>query len=287
MRFAPSILALFVGVLGFAADSSAIERTAYVIDAYGDMTSGVLPTSPGSMQLTTIADYDNRLVGSTMDSDGSLLTMFAETDELVRINPATLEYQVLHTLAIDIVEFDDLVFGPTGDLLLLHGGFLSGSSSLYDIDTETGGLTLLAEFDKSFISIEFHQGAYYAGNFPWQFFRIDPETFEATLIREYDFLLNVAWGLASIGDSLWCGYTLSGGGGPPPHFYLPVIGVIDPETGDLTDQAFLGPTSDNYPYHQTLEIVERVVPIPALGPTGIVILVTLLGLAGTLAIRRL
>lgn len=194
MRFAASILALFVGVLGFAAGSSAIERTAYVIDAYGHMTSGVLPTSPGSMQLTTIADFGKHLVGSTMDSAGSLLTMFAETDELVRINPATLEYQVLHTLAIDIVEFDDLVFGPTGDLLLLHGGFLSGSSSLYD---------------------------------------------------------------------------------------------IDPETGDLSDQAILGLIGDNYPYHQTLEIVERTTPIPTLRPTGVAILVTLLGLAGTLAIRRL
>lgn len=286
LRSAIRFVALIVVILSVATVSTAVERTAYIVDAYGNMNSGVLPTSSGPMQLSTIADFDNHLVGSTMDSDGSLLALLSETDELVRIDLATLEYQVLHTLAVDIVEFDDLTFGPSGELLLLHGGWaLSGSSSLFHIDTETGGLTMLAEFDEDFITIEYHQGAYYAGNYPYQFWRIDPETFETTLIQDYfnGFGGRWIWGLASIGDSLWCGYTIPAG----YLLFLPTIGVIDPETGDLTDHAWLGLIADNYPFHQSLEIVEQIVPIPALGPTGIIALVMALGLFGTLAIRRL
>jgi len=282
MRTARWVLVLFVAILGFTANSSAVERTAYVGDAYGNMNSGVISTSSWWMQLSTILDLDNYLVGSTMDSDGSLLTMLSETDELVRINPATLEYQVLHTLAIDVVELDDLTFGPSGELLFLKGGFLSGSSSLFEIDTETGGLTLLAEFDEELSTIEYHQGAYYAGNYLSQFWRIDPVTFEATLIRE-DGWFSGPWGLASIGNSLWCGYTIWGG----LYSLYPFIGVIDPETGDISDRAFLGIITTNYPYYQSLEIVERITPIPALRPTGVVVLVVLLALVGTLAIRRL
>lgn len=287
LRFICWLFALSAGVVGVATESAAMERTAFVVDADGNINSGVLPASQGSMQLSAIAHFGNHLLGSTMASDGSLLTMVSETDELVKLDLATLEYQVLHTLAVDVVERDDLTFGPTGELLLLHGGWLSpGSSSLFEIDIETGDLTLLAEFDQGFITIEYHQGAYYAGTHPYQFWRIDPETFEPTLIREYDYMLNGPWGLASIGNSLWCGFTIPASVGPPPDLFLPILGVVDPETGDISDQAFLGIIGDNYPLYQTLEIVSREVPVPDLDPVGIVALVMLIGLVGSLAIRR-
>lgn len=286
LRFARSILALFVGVLGFAADSSAIERTVYAIDAYGNLVSGVLPTSSWPMQLTTIADYDSFLAGSAIDSDGSLLTMFVETDELVKIDLVTLEYQVLHTLAVDIWEFDDLVFGPAGELLLvLHGDFF-GLSSLFEIDTTIGELTLLADFDQEFKTIEYHRGAYYAGTWS-EFWRIDSETFETHLVKDYSFWTwgSTIWGLASMGNTLWCGYshTYVGQGGSNHDSY---IGTIEPVTGDFSEHAKLDGYYGGGGDPHMLQLVERIVPIPALRPTGVAILVMLLGLIGTLAIRR-
>jgi len=271
--------------LGFAATSSAVERTAYAIDAHGNLVSGVLPNSFWSMELTTIADYDSFLVGSTMDSDGRMLSMFAETDELVSINLATLEYQVLHTLAVDIWQFDDLVFGPAGELLVLHG-FYSGSSSLFEIDTETGDLTLLAEFDQEFKTIEYHQGTYYTGNYN-QFWRIDAETFEPTLIKDYSSPYSSCgvWGLASIGSTLWCGFSCGTAG--PGYDHWAMIGTIDPVTGFFEQHEMLDDINSVPEDPHTLQIIERITPIPALRPIGVAILVMLLGLVGTLAIRRL
>jgi len=276
-----------VAILGFAANSQAIERTAYAIDAYGNLVSGVLPTSSSWMHLSTIADFDNFLVGSTMDSDGRMLSMFAETDELVSINLATLEYQVLHTLAVDIWEFDDLVSGPSGELLLILHGYYGGTSSLFEIDTETGGLTLLAEFDQEFTTIEYHQGAYYAGTYT-QFWRIDPATFEATLIRDFNpqnsgcFDVN---GLSSVESTLWVGYAC--GTAFPNPSTTAYIGTIDPETGFLAPHAMLDGIGSFQEIPHTLQIFERITPIPTLSPTGVVVLVVLLGLVGIIAIRRL
>lgn len=284
LKSARCVLALFVGVLGFVADSSAIERTAYAVDGYSNLVSGILPTPVSMMQLTTVADYDSDLLGSAMDSDGSLLTMFVDTDELVRIDLATFDYEILHTLAVDVWWYDDLVLGPAGELLLVVHGTYSGTSSLYDISIQTGELTLLADFEHEFTTIEYHQGSYYASAGS-TFWRIDPVTYEIHLITDYFAWWSSChiWGLDSVGETLWCGFSC---GTSATH--LSQIGIVDPATGDFTEthavlEGIQGAHADPF----ILQIIERTTPIPALGPTGIVILVMALGLVGILAIRRL
>ncbi len=285
MRSARWFLALCVGVLGFAANSPAVERTAYVFGPEGHLESIVLPSFDPMVPLSIITDFDDYPVGSAMDENGRCLTMFSGSNELVSLDLENGNYDVLQTLALDIFPWDDLTFGPSGRLFVLYSG-LQQFPVLYEVDLETGGLTLLAQFDHRLSTIEYHQGAFFAGN-SHQFWRIDPVTFEATLIRDYATSYTVCgvWGLASIGDILWCGYSC--GTGPPSIQHAAHVGIIDPVSGWFEVHARLGDIWSPQEDPHTLQIIERITPIPALRPAGVVILVMLLGMVGILAIRRL
>lgn len=285
LRSARWVLVLFVAILGFAANSSAVERTAYVFGPDGNLKNIVLPSFNPTVPLSIITGFDDYPVGSTMDKNGRCLTMFVGSNELVSLDLETGTYDVLQTLALDISLWDDLTFGPSERLFALYTG-PHQFPDLYEVDLETGDLTLLAQFDHELSTIEYHQGSFFAGN-GHQFWRIDPVTFEATLIREYQSSYSGCgvWGLHSIGDILWCGYSCGTGG--PTFQHGAHIGIIDPLTGHFEMHAWLGDIWSPIEDPHTLQIIERITPIPALSPTGVVVLVALLGLVGTLSIRKL
>ena len=147
------------------------------------------------------------------------------------------------------------------------------------VDPTTGELTFLSELTQEFSSFEYHNGAFYGGN--EGFWRIDPQTYEVTLIQAGSVWCGI-WGLASVGDNLWCGITC---GGSPLADFVSSIGIIDPATGDASWAVVLtGLDYQEFPL--ALEVIEAEVPIPALSPTGATVLIIVLGMIGVAVLRR-
>lgn len=276
-----------LGLAGFAifcvsmvaTESAAIERTAIVFRNTGEMgavsLSGSTVVQPSPI---TIFDWDS--VGSTMEDNGRILTMNVLTDELVTIEPSSGRQDVLSTLATDIWGYStDLAFGPSGELVLNSATPWWGLSELFEVDPATGELTLLSGLNEQFSSFEYHDGAFYGGNSG--FWRIDPQTYEVTLIQAGGDWCGM-WGLASVGDNLWCGITC---GGSPLADTVSRIGIIDPATGDLSMSVVLtGLDYQEFPL--ALEVIEAEVPIPALTPIGAIVLIIVLGVVGVAVLRR-
>jgi hypothetical protein len=269
----------------FASAGAAFERTAYILNDDTDSLVSVaipaFPNPPAHGSPTTIASFGWWPTGSALLPDGRMLTLNADAYQLVAVTPENGELEVLCTMSqYAPMYYSDLFWGVDGRLRLYRSyGSLAAYVDL--LDPETCELTPEAEISGDFESIENHQGQYYATS-GGAFFRIDPQTYEGTLIVNNSWGPWL-WGLASVGPNLWCGVWHSNGQGPG----FSDITLIDPTTGDrelfvrIFDNSFFG-----MPY-RALQVVEQPGPpsVPAVTPAGILVLVLGLGAAGLAVLR--
>lgn len=278
-----------LGLAGFAifcvsmvaTESAAIERTAIVFRQNGEMGAVSLSGQSTFVQPSPITSFDWLPAGSTMDNNGRILTMNSSTDELVAIEPSSGRQEILSIIGTDIWPYnDDIALDSSGELVLNSATGSSGISELFRVDPTTGELTFLSELAQEFSSFEYHDGAFYGGT-SGGFWRIDPQTYEVTLIQAGSVWCGI-WGLASVGDNLWCGVTC---GGSPLADFVSSIGIIDPATGDASWAVVLS----GLDFQETplaLEVIEAEVPIPALSRIGVTALIIVLGMIGVAVLRR-
>jgi len=278
-----------LGLAGFAifcvsmvaTESAAIERTAIVFRENGEMGAVSLSGQSTFVQPSPITSFDWLPAGSTMDNNGRILTMNSSTDELVAIEPSSGRQEILSIIGTDIWPYnDDIALDSSGELVLNSATGWSGISELFRVDPTTGELTFLSELAQEFSSFEYHDGAFYGGT-SGGFWRIDPQTYEVTLIQAGSVWCGI-WGLASVGDNLWCGITCGGSAGAD---FVSSIGIIDPATGDGSWAVVLAGL-DYQEFPLALEVIEAEVPIPALTPIGATVLIIVLGMIGVAVLRR-
>ncbi len=273
------VLVLTCGILMLPTESFAVERYAYLF--WGPENSmvrvplpGTPPSEPLPLRVTPFDDVDWMATGSTSVGAGSFFSLELGSNHLVEYSPLSLSHAVVATLDLSLGSHDDLAHGPNDELVLSHGNWL------YDVDTESGSVSLRASLPNEIWTFEFHQGAFYAGS-GGSFVRIDPQTHEVSVISSSPVAF-YWWGLSSIGGNLWCGYTTPGLGGPDQSW----IGTIDPATGTRTPYIVL----DNDMWEDgwvALEVFEEQTPaVPAVRPFGVAVIVIILGVAGVLALRR-
>jgi len=272
-------LATLVVFLAIASESVAVER--YVV-AFGD--DGVvirvpLPETPPTLPVVPVGqilDPSFYSLGSDRDANGRILVL-SPSDRLIEYSPSTGQQTLICNLGLTLDGEMDLAFGP-GDRLLLATTGTANSKTLFDVDTDGCELTPLPPATEYFETMTYHQGAYYGGS--GDFVRIDPQTFETTVVRDVNPYGNTRiTGLSSDGDKLW--YLLSF------DTYLWTVhsrvGTIDPLTGEMTQYVTL---PGHYFYYEAFEVILQEVPIPALNPVGIAILLIVIGAAGVLALRH-
>jgi hypothetical protein len=266
------------------ADCESVERTAYVLQWDEDILLSLPMPGPGTGYVTptVIGGFDLSTSGSARHPDGRILTINPNTDELIGVTPATGEVEVLCTLGVDSGVISDLFWGVDGGLRYYRGAG-SPSPELYRIDPYTCSLTLEAAIDGYFDTIEHHQGQYFAGGNS-ALWRIDPHTFNVTLIKDYstNFGGYDVWGLASVGENLWrgMGYLNMWGG------ISSTIDLVDPISGEGDSYIFLPEFTNARPH--ALEVIEQPSPaaIPTLLPIGQVLLVLSFLVVGVLMSLR-
>lgn len=114
--------------------------------------------------------------------------------------------------------------------------------------------------------------------------RIDPQTYDVTLIKDYSggYIHYIVWGLASVGENLWRGMGyLNGWGG-----ISSTIDLVDPISGESDFYVFLPEFTNSRPH--ALEVIEQPSPaeIPVLQPIGLLLLVLSFMVAGVLILLR-
>ncbi len=284
MRFAPSVVAFLVlASFAYPSDCVAVERTAYVFQ-YDDDSLISLPLSasgPTFPTPTVIEGFDRWTSGSTLGQDGRIFTLDIVTDELIAVTPATGDVEVLCALSVGVQPGDDLLWGVDGTLVYSRQyGTLRG---FHRFDPETCLMTLLGTADAPTETVEHHQSQYYAGG-GLEFSRIDPQTFDVTLIRDlqgFEGGCNV-WGLSSVGGNLWRGMTCWGGTGISESF----VDLVDPITGWGDLYIRLPPFVDTQ--YLALEVIEQPSPaeVSTLQPIGFLALILALMVAGVLVLWR-
>ncbi len=262
-----------------SSECEAVERTAYLFRADDRTLVSVPVPAPDSGVVfpTIIENFDWSPTGSTLTPDGRILTMNPDTDELVAVTPTTGAVEILSVLSVDISPYADLFLGIDGSLM----GFFQGE--IHHIDPDTGTTTLQATVDEDIEVITLHEGQYYGwGGF--RFWKIDPQTFEVTLVVEYPPAWGTGmhgWGLTSVGGELWTGISIFG---MPPVFDT-FIDTMDPFTGQgvsyvrlLGDEIFTA-----------LEVVEQPGPaaVPTLQRVGLLIFILTLMIVGVLGLWRM
>jgi hypothetical protein len=266
-----------------ASVGASLERTAYVLQDEPETFVRVsIPVSgSGYAQRTPISSFDWTPTGSTILPDGRIVTLNSGNDQLVAIMPGTGQTEVLCNLSVDVQPGNELLWGIDGRLRFYRSD--GGLAELDLLDPDDCALTMEAAIPGYFTSIESHEGQYYAGGHG-AFWRIDPQTYEVTLIKDYNGFggtLHI-WGLASVGSNLWCGATIISGGPDVSQ-----IGLIDPATGDQEVFVLIADSYMNMSPYLALQVIEQPGPpqVPAVTPVGILVLVLGLGAAGLAALR--
>jgi len=262
-------------------DCEAVERTAYLF-RHDDqsLVSVPLPVpDSGPVIPTIIESFGWTPVGSTLHPDGRILTMNADTDELVVVTPATGEIEVLCTLSVDIQSGNDLFRGIDGSLMGVFQG------EFHRIDSDSGMTIYQAPVDEWIEVITTHEGQYLAWG-GYRFWRVDPQTFEMTLVFEIPLTPGGGhhpWGLTSVGGNLWTGISVSG---MPPVFDTRIF-TLDPFTGQYGEYVeYVQLVGDEM--YTAIEVIEQPSPsaIPVLQPIGLVLLVLSFMVVGVLMSSR-
>ena len=286
MRFSlTALVSMLLLALVVPADCEAVERTAYLF-RWDDTTYLSVPLpGPGSgyLEPTIINDLDWSPAGSTMSPDGRILTINAGTDELVAMTVGTGDIEPLSVLDTDVRPYDnDLFWGVDGSLFLYTSN--TGDTNFFTVDPDSGSISLQGTSSENFDTIEKH-GDLYFGGADNSFWRIDPQTYEATIVHTYagHYSSCLLWGLTSVGENLWFGMSCSSSGGPETT----TIGTIDPLSGQLSEYIFLADFSYVH-FYLALEVIEQPGPaeIPILEPIGLLLLVLSFMVAGVLILLR-
>ena len=285
MRFALSVVAFLVlASFAYPSDCVAVERTAYLFRADDrSLVSVPLPApNSGLFAPTIIASFDWAPIGSALHPDGRILTMNSVTDELVAVTPATGEVEVLSVLSEDIPHSADLFWGIDGSLMCMFR--VPTQTEFHRIDPATGAMTLQGTDGESFKVVASHEGRYYGWD-GMQFWDIDPQTFDVTLIVEIPqspYFSHIAWGLTSIAGDLWTGITYSGVVFSDSYVY-----TMDPFAGQSIGWVeFVELVGDET--FTALEVIEQPSPaeVSTLQPIGFLALILALVVAGVLVLWR-
>ena len=281
---ATALISMLLLALVIPADCESVERTAYVLQWDEDILLSLPIPGPGTGYVTptVIGGFDLWTVGSARHPDGRILTINIDTDELIAVTPTTGEVEVLCTLGVDEQGFGDLFWGVDGSLMYYRAA--GSPTSLFRIDPGTCLMTLEATIDgHRFDTIEHHQGQYFAGGSS-ALWRIDPQTYDVTLIKDYSvWAANyLVWGLASVGENLWRGMGSTNGWGGISS----TIDLVDPISGESDFYIFLPEFTNTWPL--ALEVIEQPSPaaIPVLQPIGLALFVLSLMVTGVLFLLR-
>lgn len=269
--FQRHVLPISLGIVAavLAPSAGAGERTAYIFRQNDDSVLTVpIPSEPPGMPILIEPDFhgpiDWAALGSALRSDEAILSLDLLHNSLVSYDLATGSSAPQTTIDRTLLSEDEIAVDPDG-LVLLSG------NELFRVDTQDGSVEPMAQMIHSFNTITYHRGAYYCGNAP--FSRVDPTTFEVTLIGHYGGCPLV--GLSSDGTNLWYMQTCIGGNGTGNS-----IGMIDVTTGLMTPYVGLNNTF-LYEYYLAIEVVEQ--PdnaIPTLRPIGLLLVTVIIALAG-------
>lgn len=279
MRCTPFLASLVV-LLAIASESVAVEKHVVAFRDDGTVIRVPLPetpqTPPPVAPAWQILDSSFHVLGSDRDENGRILVL-SPTDQLIEYSPSTGQQTSICNLGLTLGSEMDLAFGP-GDRPILATTGSAHSKTLFDVDTDGCELTPLPPATEYFETMTYHQGDFYGGSS--NFVRIDPLTFETTVVRDVNPHGNTRiTGLSSDGDKLW--YLLSF-----DTFLWTVhssVGTIDPSTGEMTSYMTLPGSNVSY---EAFEVILQEVPIPALNPVGIAILLIVISAAGVVALRH-
>jgi len=180
-----------------------------------------------------------------------------------------------------LMNTNDLTFGPLGELLWAQSG--PTGTTLYAVDIQTCELTEWGSFPVTHLrTIEMHQGAFYCTGEGAELFRVDPLTFDVTVVLPSNYYCGF-YGLSSDGSSLFHGWTCGYGANSPTYNS---VGVIDP----LTGEALWSIPVQNDQFHEgysLLEVIDQPArPIPTLNQAGVGLFAVLIALAGILVARQ-
>ena len=239
-------------------------------------------SSSATINRTPIAHvWDPR--GSARDESGRILSLTLELSgaALVAFDPFARTVEELCEFNRPLMNTNDLTFGPSGELLWAQSS--PTGTTLYAVDIQTCELTEWGSFPVTHLrTIEFHQGAFYCTGAGAELFRVDPLTFDVTVVLPSNYYCGF-YGLSSDGNSLFhgwiCGY---GANSPNDHW----VGVTDPQTGEAlwsiyvqNDQAHEG--------YSLLEVVDQPNrPIPTVNQAGVGLLVVLIAIAAVSIVRQ-
>jgi hypothetical protein len=220
--------------------------------------------------------------GSARDDSGGILSLTAAGSQvfLVAFAPFTRTVDLICEFDQPLMSTGDLTFGPSGDLLWAQSG--PAGTTLFAVDIQTCELTEWGSFPVTHLhTIEFHQGAFYCSGSGADIFRVDPVTFDVTVVLPSNQYCR-AFGLSSDGDNLFLGWGCSLGAIHPTQHS---VGPIDPQTGGAIWSIPI-PNDEYHEAYSLLEVVDQPVrPIPVLHQTSVVLFVVLIALAGILVAR--
>lgn len=238
--------------------------------------------SSATVNKTPIADVWDP-IGSARNQSGRILSLTLESSgiPLVAFDPFARTVEEICEFNRPLMNTNDLTFGPSGELLWAQSG--PTGTTLYAIDIQTCEMTEWGSFPVTHLrTIEFHQGAFYCTGAGAELFRVDPSTFEVTVVLPSNYYCGF-FGLSSDGSSLFHGWTCGYGANSPTYNF---VGVIDP----LTGEALWSIPVQNDQFHEGYSLLEVVDqpdrPIPMVNRAGVVLFVVLIGLAGVLVARQ-
>ena len=237
------------------------------------------------------------IVGSMAEGpDGRLYAAgyrFQNPDRLYAIDPATAEATEIGELDFG----DDSALGTAAAFDDDGGLWVLVADTLYSVDPATAATTAVASGLENLSALAFHGGVLYCLVYDpvadtWALASLDATTGDVTPIVDVEGVERGSgfWEVPEEMDfdaagGLWIAINHAVTAIDPPSFHTVVLHLDDPFSGDMTSRSWTT-GADWYPALAVQAPVLSQVDVPALPPSGLLILASLLAFAAVSVLRR-